>query len=497
MNAAPKRRKNPVRPDREVVSDIAGHDDRESIGLHNTPMAQIAGVDHATSFSDASAPSPSGEQPWPIAVRVAFRFWFLYILIYTVPGPLQLIPGLEVLGMWIDSGWRIAVVWFADAVLRLAEPITIFPGGSGDTTFNYVQLVLQLLLALFGTIVWSFFGRRTSHPRLDDLLRTWVRWTLAAVMLGYGLAKVLNSQFPSPDAARLVTPYGDSSPMGILWTFMGASTPYTFFAGLAEVVGGVLLLWRRTTLLGACVVAGVMLNVVLLNFCYDVPVKLFSTHLLLAAVWLLARDRERIIGLLWTHRPVEPRPLHSPFPSRWMNIVRRTAKVLLLLWMAAAMPWGAWQAWTTWGNGRPKPAFAGVWEVREFSRDGDASTPRANDAGWWHRAVVQQWPGGEGMFLVDAVDRSWTRYRLAVDEAAKTFTLTEVPSNARRGAEPATTAPERTWTLTYSTPTPTILAVEGLLGDVRIAARLERRDESDFLLVSRGFRWINEFPYNR
>ena len=30
-----------------------------------------------------------------------------------------------------------------------------------------------------------------------------------------------------------------------------------------------------------------------------------------------------------------------------------------------------------------------------------------------------------------------------------------------------------------------------------LAARLKRIDDSKFLLKSRGFHWINEFPFNR
>jgi hypothetical protein len=64
--------------------------------------------------------------------------------------------------------------------------------------------------------------------------------------------------------------------MGLLWTFMGASAAYTIFTGLGELVGGLLLTTRRTALAGALVSAAVMTHVAVLNFCYDVPVKLFS-----------------------------------------------------------------------------------------------------------------------------------------------------------------------------------------------------------------------------
>jgi len=81
---------------------------------------------------------------------------------------------------------------------------------------------------------------------------------------------------------------GDQSPMGLLWNFMGASAPYTIFGGLGELIGGLLLTNRRTALLGALISAAVMSQVVMLNFSYDVPVKIYSSELLLTARVLIA-----------------------------------------------------------------------------------------------------------------------------------------------------------------------------------------------------------------
>lgn len=47
--------------------------------------------------------------------------------------------------------------------------------------------------------------------------------TWATAMVAYGMFKISPSQFPAPGLSRLVQPYGDSSPMGLLWTFMGVS----------------------------------------------------------------------------------------------------------------------------------------------------------------------------------------------------------------------------------------------------------------------------------
>jgi hypothetical protein len=38
--------------------------------------------------------------------------------------------------------------------------------------------------------------------------------------------------------------------------------------------------------------------------------------------------------------------------------------------------------------------------------------------------------------------------------------------------------------------------MEGTLNG-KIKARLRRAESSDFLLISRGFHWINEYPFNR
>jgi len=102
----------------------------------------------------------------------------------------------------------------------------------------------------------------------------------------YGFSKVfpLQMQLSLPD---MVERWGDFSPMGALWSFMGASKPYTILAGSAEALAGLLFLFHRTTLLGAMISFGVMFDVAALNYCYDVPVKLYSTNLVLISVFLL------------------------------------------------------------------------------------------------------------------------------------------------------------------------------------------------------------------
>ncbi len=66
-----------------------------------------------------------------------------------------------------------------------------------------------------------------------------------------------------------------------------------------------LLFYRKTITIGSMVVVGVMINVVMMNFSYDIPVKLFSVHLVLMAFILLLADGRRVIGFFFRNVTVE------------------------------------------------------------------------------------------------------------------------------------------------------------------------------------------------
>src|ERR1039458_10512050 len=63
---------------------------------------------------------------------------------------------------------------------------------------------------------------------------------------------------------------------------------------------------RRT--LAILLTFGVMSNVLMLNFCYDVPRKIYSTHLVLMALFLLLPDVRRLIDFFIRNRRTEPSP---------------------------------------------------------------------------------------------------------------------------------------------------------------------------------------------
>src|SRR5207247_664814 len=99
------------------------------------------------------------------------------------------------------------------------------------------------------------------------------RLVLGYEMIRYGIAKLIGMQF-YPQYFRLDMRAADMSPMALAWAFMGRSYWYQAFAGAIEVGSGVLVCFRRTTFVGACVMATALLNVVLINYSYGVPLRL-------------------------------------------------------------------------------------------------------------------------------------------------------------------------------------------------------------------------------
>lgn len=225
--------------------------------------------------------------------------------------------------------------WVAIHVFGVSGPVTVYPpvNGSGDTTLDYVHQFCYVAIAGVLALIWSILDRKRGEYRyLHAWLRIWVRYALAFTLFEFGFSKVFPVQFQPPGLNRLLEPLHDFSPMGLLWTFMGFSPAYTFFAGAAVVLGGMLLLFRRTATLGALVSAAILLNVAMLNFCYDVPVKLFSTNLLLMAIFLAAPDLDRLVRVLLLNQATKPSAVDAVlFTARPVRVLSMAAKTLVIV----------------------------------------------------------------------------------------------------------------------------------------------------------------------
>lgn len=414
--------------------------------------------------------------------RFGFRLMLLYMMLLSLPGLLGLVPGLGWLAKWYHGFWQAVVPWVGREVLHLHAPVVFRPTGSGDTLYQWVLAWCGLVLVFAGALIWVWFDRRRKYDAwIHEGVRIAVRYTLAATLLSYGMSKVLHQQMPFPSGDRLIQTYGDSSPMGLAWTFMGYSGAYSLFAGLAEVVGAFLLFFRRTTLVGALLLAGVMLNVVMMNLCFDVPVKLFSTQLLLSAVFLTLPFWPRLAAALFSNQPAPAVPALPFAPPRALRITLLVAKLLLVGWLLYSRTGPQWRMNSNRQENAAKTGLVGLYEVRSFTKDGVEQVLLATDPKQWRYVTFNAY----NVLIVRRMDRG-VRYYTLTPEPGQPDTFTLV---AKMG--------EKADTVTFTKPVPDELVMEGSVERVAVTVRLRRIDEKDFLLVKRGFNWVNEYPFNR
>lgn len=111
------------------------------------------------------------------------------------------------------------------------------------------------------------------------------RYLAAVLIIFYAFAKLNGAQFTVIDS-QLDTPMGLVAPFWLAWYFFGYSPLYGTFIALAQLLAGVLLFFPRTTLLGACILAPVMANIVLIDLSYDVGGGLPTALPALYTVWV-------------------------------------------------------------------------------------------------------------------------------------------------------------------------------------------------------------------
>lgn len=454
---------------------------------------------YAPPTSPAPASAPDAAEPrWHPATLIAFRFAFVYFGVYVLLtqmlSSMVVIPGLGFPQLGGLRPFRSLVQWIGAHVLGIAAPISTQLTGSGDKAFDWVQAFTFVIVAALATAIWSAVAReRTNHARLYAAFRVFLRFALATTMLSYGFVKIVPLQMPAPGLSRLLEQYGDLSPMGVLWASIGASRSYEMITGAAEVAGGLLVLIPQTTKIGAILCLVDTADVFALNMTYDVPVKLFSFHLVLMSLVLIARDARQLVNVFLRGRA--DRLTTEPTLGGSMRSRRIATGVQLAYaaYVVVLLSFSDSRSWRQFGGGAPKSPLYGIWEVRRMTIDGAERAPLVTDSTRWRRVLFDS----PTFMQVRRMTEAPMPYASTIDTIAHTIAIkSSVPINASGSSvRPDTTRPPQT--LAYARPERSRLVIDGALDGHTLHVELSYRDPNKFLLRSRGFHWIQERPFNR
>jgi hypothetical protein len=466
-----------------------------------------------------------------ILLRFFFAYWLAYSLSVILMFPIQfinlelsqiggqsLIPDnwlaevmkfLSYPGTYFQQGMNWFTPWVNAKILGVeVEPPTGFTG-SGDRLFNYCTSFAYLALAVGVTVIWTILSelwrlfrtqRAPNYDRLYAVMRLIVRFHLMYQMVVYGTMKVWCAQFPPINDFQLETKYGDSSPMGLLWRFMQFSQPYTSATGIIEFVCGLLLISRRTTLLGAFCTLGATLQVFLLNMCYDVPVKLMSGQLVLMSLTLIVPEWKRLLSMFVLGKPVSAAPLTPIFGRRkWLEWTAIGLRTCVFLSFAALMLLQAYRSAKTRGVLVPQNPSYGRWATLEFLRNGEkVAFPEQPTNPAPQQVTPSKWKGGPDIPAV---------VRVSVAAQGATFMFADGSGISFRNSVPLgpdlvladvqTGRSAGKFQITF--PEEDRMVLDGTLEDqkLRLTLRKITTQKKEYLLRTRGFHWIQDRPFNR
>ena len=191
---------------------------------------------------------------WTALTLVAFRFCFVYLSLYTFSSQIitSLLPLPDVDLPDLSTPLQPLVSWVAAHIFHIKTAVSFQNTGSGDKLCDWLLNFCVLAIAIIATLIWSVIDRkRETYAGLYRWFRLFIRISLAGQMFAYGFAKAVPLQMPFPFLNRLLEPFGHFSPMGVLWSAIGASPAYEIFTGCVETLAGVLLIIPRTVVPGA------------------------------------------------------------------------------------------------------------------------------------------------------------------------------------------------------------------------------------------------------
>jgi hypothetical protein len=279
------------------------------------------------------------------------------------------------------------------------------------------------------------------------------------------------AQFPFPSLENLVTPLRDLSVYRLFWSSMGTSTLYAAFAGGMEVVAAGFLCFRRTTVLGALLGAAAMANVAVLNFGFDIPVKVFSVHLFLMSIFVLAGDFIRLANFLLLDRPVAAADDGGIWPGGWYRVARLALKSAFFLYVSVS----SIKACIGIQHMRvTRSPLYGIYDVTEFAAGGAVRPPLTTDTVRWKTVIFN----APDRIWIKRMDDTVQSMAAAYDRDKGTLTIpgkekTDTPANIR-----------------CSRPDSQHLTIDGSFQNESISVKLTRVDESKFPLAKSRVHWI-------
>ena len=139
-----------------------------------------------------------------------------------------------------------------------------------------------------------------------DIIENGAAWLVVMAMVLYGIGKSV--QFHS--ATPVGTPVSQLSGMELMWAFYGYSKGFVLLLGAFEIASALLLVFKKTRILGCVFLTTILTNVILQDLFYNVNVGALHAAMIyqtaiLSILWLNRARLLAAIKVLMNYQKVE------------------------------------------------------------------------------------------------------------------------------------------------------------------------------------------------
>jgi hypothetical protein len=201
-----------------------------------------------------------------------------------------------------------------------------------DTVSMYILILLLFTVSAVIAFLLKYIKKWAAYrERMIRIIYELCIYYLALQLFKYGADKIFKNQFYLPEPNTLFTPVGMLDKDILYWSTMGTSYGYNIFLGSLEILAAIFILIKRTRQIGLLFSLGILVNVVAVNFSFDISVKLFSLFLLFLNLYLLLPFRRKLYQLFLLKN-------NAAIPSANFNLVNhKSFFTSFLQWLAIGL----------------------------------------------------------------------------------------------------------------------------------------------------------------
>jgi hypothetical protein len=220
----------------------------------------------------------------------------------------------------------LAIVGAINTALFIILPLLPYKLSQFVLPVGFLTLGLAILFSIGFSIYWYKKEKKETFNSIKCIswLTTLLRYWIAFLLLDFGFQKIFEVNF---NYSYHIDDSLSSALTGseLTWKYYGFSYGLAIILALFQIIGSILLLFKRTILLGITILLPVMLNIVLINIFYSIgPITLFTSILItLGLIYLFLQQKVDIIKFFNQYK--------NTLPSIGNNISRSIARILCVL----------------------------------------------------------------------------------------------------------------------------------------------------------------------